>query len=180
MRIKRSDYTNVVRTGSFPCGFCATGSHHVCHNAYRNGDGSIYLCPCDCDQKQTLTCHWCKTQDGEISEAWLCVDVDACEARNKKRLAEHPTLQMIRTHQSAGRQEIQAKTSRPGGGECLCCGEPTKGGRFLPGHDSKWLNKKINEIGGGVVSRADQVKAVAEFSPALAVKLEKRLDGKIG
>lgn len=33
------------------------------------------------------------------------------------------------------------KPARPRTGSCLCCGEPTKGGKYLPGHDAKHKGK---------------------------------------
>lgn len=63
-------------------------------------------------------------------------------------------------------------------GACLCCGEPTRGGKFLPGHDSRFLKVKLAEVHSGQVTSADQVKLVAEVSPALATKFEKRLKGE--
>jgi hypothetical protein len=61
------------------------------------------------------------------------------------------------------------------GPRCLCCGEPTKGGKFLPGHDSKYLTTKIAQLEGPWQPVYDQL--VVEVSPAFADKFKKRVYG---
>ena len=57
--------------------------------------------------------------------------------------------------------------------QCLCCGEPTRGGRFRPGHDSRYLKKLASEITKGRMT----LEAAIETLPtaALADKLRKRV-----
>jgi hypothetical protein len=41
------------------------------------------------------------------------------------------------------------KKPKPRTGECECCGEPTRGGRFLPGHDAKLVSTLLERIRSG-------------------------------
>ena len=179
----KTEYLDKVTKGHAFCGFCSTGNHDTCKGGIRNGDGSVIMCGCDCADSKPEYCHHCKTTDKEnLGRPWLCDDRDACDARLKADLEKNEFYQITNKYFSEeSRLKYAASKSKVGGnGACKCCDQPTKGGKFLPGHDSRWLNQLIGEIGSGIVSRADQVKMVVEFSPALAAKLEKRLDGLVG
>lgn len=39
------------------------------------------------------------------------------------------------------RQSSSPRQPKSTSGTCECCGEPTRGGRFLPGHDAKYISK---------------------------------------
>ncbi len=48
--------------------------------------------------------------------------------------------------------------------ECSCgCGEPTKGGKFLPGHDQK-LRKSLEQEVGGVALLAKLVESGKRYA----------------
>jgi len=167
MRIQRKDYTRTVRQASLACGFCATGDHDVCKTAYRNGDGSVLICGCGCKDATPTECHWCHTTEPDfIGEGWLCKDADDCEARLKTKLDNDPVIQMIRKHRTEPKVVV-SKYSR--GGSCLCCDQPTKGGKFLPGHDSTWL-KALQTL-----PKDEALAKARSVSDALANKLEKRM-----
>lgn len=61
---------------------------------------------------------------------------------------------------------------RPAGGrDCSCgCGGWTKGGRYLPGHDSQHLARLIRYVRGGGMTEERALRALAE-SPGLQAKL---------
>ena len=70
--------------------------------------------------------------------------------------------------------------ARTDSGQCLHCGEPTKGGLFLPGHDAAYLAAIVKNIKGedGVAHTLDEWLAkMAQFgcSQALQDKLTKRV-----
>lgn len=181
--MSKTVYLDKVAKGAVTCGFCSTNNHTTCRGGYRNGDGSVLICGCQCADSKTEFCHHCKTTDpGDLGRPWLCDDRDACEGRLKARIEASDFYQSLNQYLSSGdRQKYVAARMRVGGiNACLCCGESTRGGRFLPGHDSKWLTQKISEIGAGLITRDAQVMDVAGVSPALALKLQKRLDGKVG
>lgn len=78
----------------------------------------------------------------------------------------------------APRQAPVASVTPPKAGErpsCLCgCGETTGGGRFRPGHDSRFLSRLTGEVERGRLDR-DGAMAALDGMPKLQAKLEKRL-----
>lgn len=169
------------------CGYCTTGNtHHLCPGGVRNGNGSIVRCGCGCEQSKLPRCTDCGNREPEeISERWFCIDRDSCLIDQNKRAAKDRVLQGIRAAQAPRmnredptgteahtRPASVSRTPRSKSGQCKCCGEATKGGKFLPGHDSKWLNVLVaqaeTDLNG---ARA----AAGEISPAFLQKLEKRI-----
>lgn len=175
------------------CGYCATGSHEHCKRGIRSGDGHVMLCPCMIAHERTsaasIRCLECGNTDiDELDEKmWLCIEPEDCEYRINQRIKNDPNMQMI--HQAyidAAEKQAVAKAnkparnrnpSRPSSGECLCCGEKTAGGLFLPGHDARLVSMKGKEVAEG----ADPIQVLADFkamgvSPALYAKLERKLE----
>jgi hypothetical protein len=162
-------YQDTVAKAVIPCGFCATKSHDSCKGGYRNGNGSVLICGCECADNKPQFCHHCHTIEPDfLGRPWLCDDRDECENRLRVRLAGSPLMTLIRET-----RPTQSTRSRKG---CLCCGEPTKGGKFLPGHDSKYLNTKIAECQDKPYMPVYNQLA-AEVSPAFAEKFKKRVYG---
>lgn len=166
-----------ITIGSRGCGFCMTNSHDKCPGAIRNGNLSIYKCGCSCAEQKTPRCTECHTTDQDnLGRPWLCDDRDACQARIDAKLKESPLHQIITALQAKPKSEPRrpaAITKAPG--QCQCCGEPTKGGKFLPGHDSTWLKTIAAQVNSGQADRTEQIDMVTQVSPALAAKLVKRL-----
>lgn len=48
-------------------------------------------------------------------------------------------------------------TPRPTSGNCLCCGQPTKGGRFAVGHDAKLASQLLKLVKQGDVEAYDRM-----------------------
>ncbi len=181
------------------CGFCSTGHHDQCPGGVRNGDGKIFLCQCGCDRSQQRRCTDCNTREPElVGPDWLCYDRDACAATVSAKLAANPTIQQInasreraaqaqreerqrtaavRVRSTSGdaespepRQKRPARSSRPV--DCTCgCGGQTKGGKFLPGHDSKYLTILASQ-GDDDAAR----ESAAQISPAFLAKLNRRIE----
>lgn len=176
--MKREDYKDEVIKGKSLCGFCSTGSHATCKGGIRNGNGTVIVCGCECAADKPQWCHIChSTDEFDLTRPWLCGDVDECNARLTKRLLSDPIYVEITKFQSQAVDIRRIKSGRTAGA-CLCCGEATRGGKFLPGHDSRFLAAKLAEVHAGKVTSADQIKVVADVSPALATKFEKRLKGE--
>lgn len=176
--MKREEYKDEVVQGKSLCGFCSTGSHATCKGGIRNGNGTVLVCGCECATDKSQWCHICHSTDPEdLTRPWLCGDVDGCTARLTTRLMNHPIYVEMTKFKSQAVDIRRVKSGRTGG-ECLCCGEPTRGGRFLPGHDSRFLAARLAEVQAGTVSQEDQIKVVIDVSPALAAKFEKRLKGQ--
>lgn len=63
-----------------------------------------------------------------------------------------------------------------GPGKCRCCGEPTKGGSFLPGHDSKFLTRLAEMVVGNEITREEGIGRAAQISIPLGKKAQVRID----
>lgn len=179
--------------GKHICGYCATGAHEHCKRAIRNGNGSVHLCPCQDGHPgpaiQAIKCLECYNTDlDELDEKlWACWDVRLCASRIQDRLDANPDYQRI--HQSyvnaavttakerAERPARNRNPGRPSSGQCLCCGEKTGGGMFLPGHDARLVSIKAKEVEAG----ANPLEVLAAFkalgvSEKLYAKLERKLE----
>lgn len=158
------------------CQFCAQGLHGSCPGAVRNARPARKLVKCYCCTREPY-CVDCKTTDSVDPETWSCVDQLACQNRVRDRLEMaplHRQLQECRSD-SAERarrirreaeliragvptdeideferpQERRPRLPRPTTGQCECCGEPTRGGRFLPGHDARLKSRLRKAAKGG-------------------------------
>lgn len=179
------------------CGFCFIGtesSHDHCRRAIRNGNGSIFYCECLHEShgvdKVTPRCTECyNATEGEIdTKLWLCLDVQECEARIRARLQEHPTYQMIESIRERAEERMVAEgkrkpkrdkaPARPKTGNCLCCGETTSGGKFLPGHDARLVSIWAKKVAASEATREDAITKFTELgtSDALIAKLTRKLE----
>lgn len=170
-------YLDKVAKGHTFCGFCSTGNHDTCKGGYRNGDGSVLICGCECADSKPEFCHHCKSKNADdLGRPWLCDDRDACEGRLRTRIENEWEWLQARSYEVHLQNEKIMRIGSPRrSAACLCCGEATKGGKFLPGHDSKWLNQKIAELEGPWMPVYEEISKVA--SPALAEKFKKRVYG---
>lgn len=167
-------YQDKVSKAVIPCGFCSTNSHDNCRGGYRNGDGSVLICACSCADTKPEFCHHCHTTESDyLGRPWLCDDRDACENRVRVRLDQSPIMKLIRETRVS--DLTTSRLGRSSAKVCLCCGEPTRGGKFLPGHDSKYLNAKIAQLEGPWQPVYEQL--LADVSPAFADKFKKRVYG---
>lgn len=174
-----------IKHGTHKCGFCLDDAHERCPSGVRNGDQvTILTCGCGCERSKQRRCLICnnREQDDVDPEFWRCLDESACQARITKMQAENPLLQQIRAQQQAREERAAAEQAekaqtrpsrapRTNSGACLCCGEPTKGGKFLPGHDSKYLNRLVAAHADGDQQAREQAHAI---SPAFGAKFDKR------
>lgn len=144
------------------CGFCRTGAHMHCPRAIRNGANAKYkLITCDCEfdpdvcGSGKLRCTYCKSEAQEDIDPgdWRCFDRNGCEARIQARLDSNPLYQQIIetrsramakvANEKAEKAATAKKTATPKVGSCLHCGEATKGGKFLPGHDAAYVSTLV-------------------------------------
>lgn len=165
------------------CGFCSTGGRHdLCPGGILNGNQTeVLVCPCPCDTPK-IKCINCNARQDVSPETWTCLDAEECankvEARRRRAEEEYGKYARAVTERKAeNAPEKPAKApAKPKGGQCLCCGEATKGGLFLPGHDARYLARTVTEVKEGA-SLDDTMTAWARagISEALQAKLVKRL-----
>lgn len=175
-------------TAMTACGYCTFGgNHHQCPGGVRNGNGSIARCTCsETERCGSIRCTDCNNRDPEtIGEDWRCIDRNDCLAEQERSAQKNPAYLRIREVREAHGMDrkIRRGTSTPGdpekpsraprsaatGKPCTCgCGETTGGGRFRPGHDSKYLTKLVESAG-------DEARAAAyAISDAFGAKYDKR------
>ena len=103
----------------------------------------------------------------------------ARHGRRQRRLLRPGRLRQRRGGQPARAPKVPGKpgAGRPASGKCICCGAPTKGGRFLPGHDAKWLSVQVACFTEGGQDRAEirDYMRGRGASDALIAKFEKRV-----
>lgn len=153
------------------CGFCASGLHPSCPRAVRLPKYGLWVCYCcGTDDVRCLECGSTEEVDKEV---WRCIDRQACRHQVEVRQANSPIWNMLQKARLAGAAERRRKreqtariwrdvphnedemleeerqqlaaAKRAGPGSCECCGHPTKGGRFLPGHDAK-LKSRLRRL----------------------------------
>lgn len=189
-----------IRDGQHVCGFCSTNHHGLCPGAVRNGNGDLIRCPCReqlrCGMLRCLDCGWRRPEDVN-AQTWTCWDPEDCQARRKAKMEANPAIiqiRQIRAEQEAAREasggtsEDTEGRTRPRGprvttgatratsGTCRCCGEPTRGGNFLPGHDSRYLSQLVEQFKNPTAEQdpAHARRAAASISPAFLAKFDKR------
>lgn len=184
--------TTATATRLRACGFCASGTHERCPGSIQNATG-LWRCQCEqterCGQLRCTTCG--NREPGTVNEQGACLDGDACRATvAASQRAARVAMNMpadLDVHQTSTDTEgnpvlaVQhtrpTKPAKPASGQCVCCGEATKGGLFLPGHDSRWLSLQVACYTEGGQDRAE----VAEYmrsrgaSEALVAKFNKRV-----
>lgn len=166
-------FKDEVRVGTRNCGFCSTNSHELCKGAIRNGDLSVYQCPCACVEQKPERCTECfSTEASDLGRPWLCDDRDACDARVRHRLSGYTVYRQITEIQE---RSSEMPRSSKGKKACVCCGEPTRGGQFLPGHDSKWLAGWVVKVKSGETSVELASAEITKVSAHLASKFTKRV-----
>lgn len=147
-----------TRPSTMVCGFCSSGHHNLCPRAVRNGDGTPL--PCACNEPycggQVLRCLDCKNEaDGEIADSWRCIDRDACADTQRVRLDRNPHLRLVRevmkrvAETQAVEKAEKAKAEKKVKEPTYCvhgCGGETKGGKFLPGHDARYVAELVKAI----------------------------------
>lgn len=174
--------TKTTKQNLHSCGFCSTGARHdLCPGGVLNGNKTeVLVCRCDCDTPK-LRCVECYSRENVNASTWTCNDVDACEQRQElKRDTARRGLygNAVPPTPTTNRRESTHSVPRvPKTGECLCCGEATKGGLFLPGHDSRYLSSAVEDVRGGVRDLASVQASWHDsgVSDALQAKLAKRV-----
>lgn len=171
----------------FTCGYCITGAHDHCPHAIANGDGSAVPCHCPrkgCGQDVVLCLRCKKVHDDVSSKTWTCIDKDACEARVQARLDGNPVVQQIIRHQERGKMaETETRENKTAAAKaekpktyCLVTGQETKGGKFLPGMDARYVSIKVAEV----LSDESKEQANRENVYGISESLGKKFDKSLG
>lgn len=132
------------------------GTKQTPHGARPNMVPGLYFCTHPSHEDQSFdTCLECGERGVELDPFFGCTDVDGCQERQADRRRQNPLWQMLQESKAVGdavrAEKAAERTAKRGddatprapreadplGGRCNHCGEATKGGRFLAGHDAK-------------------------------------------
>src|SRR5699024_10819214 len=100
---------------------------------------------------------------------------DACARSLQQRLEQDPAITKIRESQQRAQNSRQVTTPRTTkkAPSCLCgCGDTTRGGQFLPGHNARYLTKLLD-----MDDRQQAQKLAAAISSAFHDKFSSRAGG---
>jgi hypothetical protein len=168
--------------GLWRCQFCINGLHRSCPGAIRSRD-RVWICSCsECTHvSHCLECRHASPEDLDRA-VWRCVDRRACEQRQYLRMTNNPLWRQLQEHKAkavSDRRRIREQAERilvnvdpyededadPTPrlprlkvGVCLCCGAMTKGGKFAPGHDSKYRSQLRKEAAAGSTEAAQKIR----------------------
>lgn len=186
----------VVQPKNFKtCGHCAVGHHGSCAVGTVKRDSSIYpsgvvwICGCEeggCEPGRRKCSDCGNRVTEEVSEeTWQCIDRDACHDTIEALRAANPLYaeiqeayrrsEMAKVENNKAKAEKAAKVKEPT--YCLCCGEPTKGGLFLPGHDARHVSTLVESVTSKNQTEAAARKSLKDdkVSDALIAKFDKSL-----
>lgn len=159
----------MIQLGMDRCGHCKAGHCRSCKGAIRVPvsrkcpDGLLRcFCPFCVPAVRCLTCGNQFAQDVN-PRTWECLDALTCLGRIDLRKRNNRVWRMIQECKSAAanarrqqrvermRMQLEVgyepedkpanRVPRPTTGSCECCGVPTRGGRFSPGHDARLKSK---------------------------------------
>lgn len=147
----------------------------------------VIVCKCCTPESGMCTTCGNRNRDEVDPITWYCLDRYACSARIQARCEQSPLYRMLQdvrldsaAHRRRQRLDVERMQSnglptgepdsfqttnqgrvrgpaRPKSGNCLCCGEPTKGGKFRPGHDAKMKGKLQRAAVSGDQSAVDEL-----------------------
>lgn len=173
------------------CGWCLDGKHSSCAvTIWHDTNSTLFHCACECAVDRTR-CTVCGRRDVEVTEYQSrCVDAEGCEMFVAARRAADPRMRMIDEIYSAtspaspaekGHEKPRKVSPRASGSVCRCCGDPTKGGAFLPGHDARYVSAQAAafQAATDTEGRAAIIAAMEKCSNALYAKWVKRV-GQLG
>lgn len=155
-------------------------SHARCRGAILQNQ-TLVVCSCPSHEGEPGRCINCGIQNDMVDLATRhCTDPEGCVERVETKRRNNPLHTMLQEVQQVAQATKAAKApakakaepkaprvARAKVGRCQHCGEPTKGGLFVPGHDAKLKGQlaKIVETttGESVKRKADRVTAAAEM-----------------
>lgn len=173
-------------TGMIRCGFCQSGNHDRCPGGVEHRGGLIWKCGC-AEHPPVLRCVDCgNTNPQEVdSQRYRCLDKQDCKDRATHRTDNNPVVVKIREIKQMSETETTEKPARqpraPKVGYCVHCNEPTKGGKFVAGHDARWISELVKAVmGGHTTEKAARAKISQVASDALVTKFDKSLASQRG
>lgn len=175
----------VRKNGLWRCNFCKGHLHQSCPGAVKDAHPKQQLWICYCCGINNVRCLSCGATEDIDTERWVCTDSYVCQGRVELRRQNSPLVTLLQQCKVAAvnarrlrrvetariwarvpsneermlEEARKASTPRRGTtGTCECCGEATKGGKFLPGHDARLKSRLRNEAKNGSKEAAAELK----------------------
>jgi hypothetical protein len=184
-----------------PCGFCQAGHHDRCcvgikhqgkHLKYTNG--VVWVCGCEedsCPFGRRKCAHCGNKNTDEVDPAtWECFDVETCHALVEERRDSDPMLRQLREIKEIKMAKIEnekaekaaTRTAAAKTGTCVCgCEGETKGGKFLPGHDARFVSTLVGTVADAkFTAKAEQSARKALTGAGASEKLVGKFDKSLG
>ena len=180
------------------CGWCITGDHARCCVTIELSavKGTVYNCPCVCNTtgeyspaNRRTRCIECGRRDVEIGPNHKCANYYECQDFITAQRPKNPHWQALQAPKNGNRasgspkpvrEPKSPKEPKPAKNrQCRCCGEPTKGGLFLPGHDTRYISQQAEQIWAEQTRDGKSpllAQRLDDLSPALFAKLTKRIE----
>lgn len=151
--------------------------HDHCKGGHVNERGQITLCECGCHEAKPF-CIDCGSNRSELDDWRRCIDREGCLENLKQAIEANPRTAKYReidrlaaaaraeSREAAGLEPVKeakpAKVPQP----CGHCGELTKGGQFLAGHDAKLKGILARAGADGGVGAVVELKLRCWFKPS--------------
>lgn len=166
----------------YRCGWCGTNNHDACRSVIQMSTG-LWRCPCGCPQSQQSYCVDCNRRGVEVTQTTSrCVDQADCQGYRDRKARDRASESFLQKYREriaipSAKDAETPKESRPRNvGQCVCCGEPTRGGKFLPGHDARYISQTaLTYLNADESTQQKIADVIVTLSPALQAKFEKRV-----
>lgn len=150
-------------------------NHGRCRGAIQQKQ-ALVVCSCPNHEGESPRCVNCGVQNDVVdSTTRRCLDPEGCAGRVDSKQRANPLHTMLQEVQQVAQASKAAKApakamtarkrtevARPKTGRCQHCGEATRGGLFVAGHDAK-LKSILAKVAYGDGRKADRVMAAAEM-----------------
>lgn len=168
---------------------CAIGiKHQGRHEKYKNG--VVWICGCEECPPGRRKCAYCgnRETDEVDPDTWECFDVEACRALVEERRANDPLLVQLRDIKEKAEMakiednKVAKKAAAPKTGTCVCgCNGETKGGKFLPGHDARFVSTLVGQVADAkFTAKAEQAARKSLTGAGASEKLVGKFDKSLG
>lgn len=164
---ERHELMTITLVSTQKCGFCNDKNHARCavgvkhagrHDKYPQG----VVWTCTCEEGGCTTgrrkCAYCNNRNTEEVDpgTWECFDIEACRATVQAKRESDPLYHQLNEIQrraemakieNAAEKTAKRAESKPKTGTCVCgCAGTTKGGKFLPGHDARFVSVLVSGV----------------------------------
>lgn len=93
----------------------------------------------------------------QLGQEALLAGINPYDEEAIERMAEITDTLNHLVRDASPKKPRKASTPKPSVGKCECCGDPTKGGRFLPGHDARLGSRLVQQVAEGSLAAYNEL-----------------------